>query len=131
MNADKQKILELLRKKEYWEKKKNWYFLQYHDWVDNGPLRMLALLPVLRMVSDFKKSSGWMKAIEWILFAITILLCLLFLYKMIKSWPYQEKVKVCERKIADIDCQIAKELGELELIEKNLTKTPLENKKNS
>jgi len=31
--------------------------------------------------------------------------------------PYQEKVKTCERKIAKIDYQIAKEL---EFIEKNL-----------
>ncbi|CAH1765661.1 306_t:CDS:10, partial [Entrophospora sp. SA101] len=32
-------------------------------------------------------------------------------------YPYQRKIRVCERKIADIDCQIAKKLEELAIVE--------------
>ena len=64
MDDNKQKISELLRKKEYWEKKKNWYFLQYHDWVDNGWLQIFALLGVSNMAGSWiKESISWMKTV--------------------------------------------------------------------
>jgi hypothetical protein len=36
---------------------------------------------------------------------------------MLKTLPYKEKIKICERKISNIDYQIAKELGELKILE--------------
>ena len=95
--------------------------MQYHDWVDNAWLRIFALSGLLNLGNNFIKADNhWTKAVGWIWTSIVILLYLLFLYKLFKSWPYQEKVKTCEHKIAKIDYQIAKELGGLEFIEKNL-----------
>ncbi|RHZ36438.1 hypothetical protein [endosymbiont GvMRE of Glomus versiforme] len=98
MYVDKQKLSELLQKKGYWEKRKNHYYFQYHSLVDNAWLWPMATTGITYIGSEWiKKESIWDKVWGWIFWAVAIILLFLLIIRAFKIYPYERKIKICER----------------------------------